>query len=69
MRLLVNPEIEDAKVADVRDFFLLELGRRRRYYRFMARVLEEADAFSVEKRAPIATARDKLLPVYTQRSP
>ena len=68
IRLLVSPEIGDAAEEEVRNFLLRELGKRRSYYRFMVKVLDDASAFRVEKRAPIVTARGKLLPVCTQRT-
>ncbi len=69
MRLLVSPEIGQVAESDVRDFFLCALRKRKPYYGFMAKVLDEADAFRVERRAPVLTAHGKLLPVCTQRLP
>ncbi len=68
MRLLMAPGVGEASATEVRDFFLRELGKRRRHFGFMARLLADANAVRVERRAPVLTARGKFLPVLTLRA-
>ena len=61
-RLLVSPELPGLDSRAVKTTFLSELGKLRRHYAFMVRQWEEAEAFRVERRQPVRTARGKLLP-------
>jgi hypothetical protein len=68
LRLLISPRVGAIDETLVREAFLHELGARRSQYGPMATLLHQADALRIERRNPVATARDKVLPVVPQRA-
>ena len=67
LRLLVSPRVGVVSDERIRELFLRKLAKMRPIYGFMTNVVTQAGALRIERREPIATGRDKVLPVLPQQ--
>jgi hypothetical protein len=63
--LLVSPEVGPLDDAALISTLLVELGRLKHHYRFMADLWAQADILQVKRSRPVPTARGKVLPFRT----
>jgi hypothetical protein len=63
--LLVDPEVAGVDPALVVQAVLDDLKKGRPGYQLAAEVWRQAETLRVDRRKPIATARGKVLPLYT----
>ena len=65
--LLVSPRVKAVSDQRIRELFLREIEKIRPMYGFMTTVLSQAGAIRIERREPITTGGDKVLPVLPQQ--